>query len=34
MVEKIALALDLQKPQHLIFIEDISSEIEILKAKK
>lgn len=34
MVEKIALALDVPKPQHLIFIEDVSSEIEILKAKK
>lgn len=34
MVEKIASALDLPKPQHLIFIEDISSEIEILKARK
>lgn len=34
MVEKIAMALDLQKPQHLVFIEDISSELEIIKAKK
>lgn len=34
MVEKITNALDLPQPQHLIFIEDISSELEILKARK
>jgi len=34
MVKKITSALDLPEPKHLIYIEDICSEIEIRKAKK
>lgn len=34
MVEKIAKTLDLPTPKNLIFIEDISSEIQIKKAQK
>jgi len=34
MIEKIIKSLDLPGPQYLIFIEDISTELEIRKAKK
>lgn len=34
MVEKITSTLDLPQPENIIFIEDISTEMEILKARK